>query len=87
MFGPELSYADKMSRSGEKIAIIKYSFGGTALYPGAGYGDWYPDQKRRNHFDNALATTDNAFEVADINDDGTINILDVINVIMEILES
>ena len=70
MFGPELSFADKMIESGDKIAIIKYSFGGTALYPGAGYGDWYPDQKRRNHFDNALATIDNAFEVADINDDG-----------------
>ena len=56
MFGPELSFADKMLESGEKIAIIKYSFGGTALYPGAGYGDWYPDQKRRNHLDNALAT-------------------------------
>ena len=73
MFGPELSFADKMSGSGEKIAIIKYSFGGTALYPGAGYGDWYPDQKRRNHFDNALATIDNAFEVADINGDGRLD--------------
>ena len=73
MFGPELSFSDKMTESGEKIAIIKYSFGGTALYPGAGYGDWYPDQKRRNHFDNALATVDNAYQVADINGDGRLD--------------
>ena len=73
MFGPELSFANKMLESGEKIAIIKYTFGGTALYPGAGYGDWYPDQKRRNHFDNALATIDNAFQVADINRDGRLD--------------
>jgi len=73
MFGPELSFADKMIESGEKIAIIKYSFGGTALYQGAGYGDWYPDQKRRNHLDNALATINNAFDVADINRDGRLD--------------
>ena len=73
MFGPELSFADKMIESGGKIAIIKYSFGGTALYPGAGYGDWYPDQERRNHLDNALATINNAFDVADINGDGRLD--------------
>ena len=73
MFGPELSFADKMIESGEKIAIIKHSFGGTALYPGAGYGDWYLDQKRRNHFDNALAAIENAFQVADINRDGLLD--------------
>ena len=73
MFGPELSFADKMIKSGDKIAIIKYSFGGTALYPGAGYGDWCPDQKRRNHFDNALATIENALQVADINRDGRLD--------------
>ena len=53
--------ASRNIKSGEKIAIIKYSVGGTALYQGAGYGDWYPDQKRRNHLDNALATIKNAF--------------------------
>ena len=73
MFGPELSFADRMIESGEKIAIIKYSFGGTALYPGVGYGDWYPDQKRRNHLDNALSTINNAFDVADINGDGRLD--------------
>ena len=73
MFGPELSFADKMIERGEKIAIIKYSFGGTALYPSVRYGDWYPDQKRRNHLDNALATINNAFDVADINGDGRLD--------------
>ena len=73
MFGPELSFADKMVESGEKIAIIKYSFGGTALYPGAGYGDWHPDQERLNHLDNALSTINNAFDVADINGDGRLD--------------
>ena len=73
MFGPELSFANKMIKSGEKIAIIKYSFGGTALYPGAGYGDWYPDQERRNHLDNAFSTINNAFDFADINGDGRLD--------------
>ena len=73
MFGPELSFVKKMTIDGVKIAIIKYSFGGTALYPGAGYGDWYPDQKRRNHLDNALSTINNAFDVADINKDGRLD--------------
>ena len=30
MFGPELSFAKKMKTDGEKIAVIKYSFGGSA---------------------------------------------------------
>ena len=73
MFGPELSFAKKMTSYGVKIAIIKYSFGGTALYPGAGYGDWHPDQERINHLDNALSTINNAFDVADINGDGRLD--------------
>jgi len=73
MFGPELSFAKKMTSDGVKIAIIKYSFGGTALYPGAGYGDWHPDQERINHLDNALSTINNAFDVADINGDGRLD--------------
>jgi len=43
------------------------------LYQGAGYGVWHPDQKRRNHLDNALATVNNAFDVADINRDGRLD--------------
>ena len=70
LFGPELSFANRMKKSDEKIAIIKYSFGGTSLYPGAGYGDWKPDIMRRNHYDNALSTIKNAYEIKDINGDG-----------------
>ena len=73
MFGPELSFANKMVQSGEKISIIKYSFGGSSLSPNAEYGDWKPDQLWRNHFDNALSTINNAFEIADINGDGRLD--------------
>ena len=73
LFGPELSFASTMVNNGEKIAIIKYSFGGTSLYPGAGYGDWNPDQMRRNHYDNALSTINNAYEIKDINGDGRLD--------------
>ena len=44
MFGPELSFANKMFQSGEEISIIKYSFGGSSLSPNAEYGDWKPYQ-------------------------------------------
>ena len=73
MFGPELYFAKKMTSDGVKITIIKYSLGGTALYPGAGYGDWYPDQERINHLDNALSTINNVFDVANINGDGRLD--------------
>jgi len=73
LFGPELSFANAMKKDDEKIGIIKYSFGGTSLYPGAGYGDWNSDQMRRNHYDNALSTINNAFEVKDINGDGRLD--------------
>ena len=69
-FGPELSFANTMITNGEKVAIIKYSFGGTALYSGAGYGDWNPGIDIRNHYDNALSTISNAYDVIDINGDG-----------------
>ena len=69
-FGPELSFAHILSHKNERIAIIKYSFGGTALYPGAGYGNWSPSTTKRNHYDNAIATIRNAYEVIDINGDG-----------------
>jgi len=69
-FGPELSFANTLIINGEKVAIIKYSFGGTALYSGAGYGDWNPGIDIRNHYDNALSTISNAYDVIDINGDG-----------------
>lgn len=72
-FGPELSFANEIKNYGKNIAIIKYSFGGTALYPGAGYGNWKPDVALKNHFDNALASIDNALSVTDINNDGRLD--------------
>jgi len=72
-FGPELSFANTLIGKGEKIAIIKYSFGGTALFPGAGYGDWNPGIEKRNHYDNALETIKNAYDVGDINGDGRLD--------------
>ena len=72
-FGPELSFAKRLSSHSEKIAIIKYSFGGTALYQGAGYGNWDPDFNGNNHYDNAVATIQNSQSIADINGDGVMD--------------
>ena len=69
-FGPELSFSKILSREGTKIAIVKYCFGGTALFQGAGYGNWDPDFDGNNHYDNALNTIKNAYDVDDINGDG-----------------
>ena len=55
-FGPELLFASKLQQHGDKIAIITYIFGGTALYLGTRYGNWNYDEKNRNHYDNTLAT-------------------------------
>ena len=74
-FGPELSFANTLAKKGTKVAIIKYSFGGTALFQGAGYGNWDPDQQGINHYDNALATIKNAYDDNDINNDGRPDIL------------
>jgi len=74
-FGCELSFAKYISDYGEKVAIIKYSFGGTALFPGAGYGNWDPDYELNNHYDNALTTVKNAFDIRDINSDGREDLL------------
>ena len=69
-FGPELSFASTLATKGARIAIIKYSYGGTALFAGAGYGNWEPDFDHNNHYDNALTTIRNAYAVTDINNDG-----------------
>ena len=69
-FGPELSFASSLARIYGKVAIIKYSFGGTALFKGAGYGDWDPDFNGFNHYDNAISTIKNAYNISDINGDG-----------------
>lgn len=75
-FGPELAFGRRMAElnPGERIAIIKYSRGGTSLLEGAsGYGNWEPDSELGggwNQYDFALATIRNATVRADIDGDG-----------------
>lgn len=74
-FGPELSFGHAMAAqpSRARIAIVKYSMGGTALAHGAGFGNWDPDSRDGhviNQYDHALATIANALTHADIDGDG-----------------
>jgi len=75
-FGPELAFGDHLAKHnpGKKIAIIKYSRGGTSLsLAAAGYGTWDPDfsaGNQRNQYDNALTSIREAMSVQDINGDG-----------------
>ena len=71
-FGPELSFAKKIQElhPNEKIAIIKYSRGGTSIEIGSPAGCWTIDFKGTNQFDHFLKTLQNAFDVKDINGDG-----------------
>lgn len=75
-FGPELTFGITMAsaRSGERIAIIKFSRGGTGLVNGvSGYGSWDPDYdegNRRNQYDNALSAISAALATRDIDGDG-----------------
>ena len=75
-FGPELSFGRTLSEQfpDRKIAIIKYSRGGTALVHGvSGYGSWDPDyteKNDRNQYDNALTSVALATGTSDIDEDG-----------------
>jgi len=76
-FGVELSFAKKMQElyPNEKIAIIKYSRGGSSIDKDAAgpYGCWDPDyigSNGLNQYDYFLTTLQNAFDVKDINGDG-----------------
>jgi hypothetical protein len=74
-FGAELSFAKQLSRAmgDKKIAIIKYSVGGTGLALKSGYGNWSPDFAEgdgKNQYDFALKTIENAFNQHDIDGDG-----------------
>jgi len=76
-FGVELSFAKKLQElyPNEKIAVIKYSRGGTAIDADAAgpYGCWDPDyigSNGINQYDHFLTTIRNAFDVKDINGDG-----------------
>ena len=79
-FGVELSFAKRLQElySNEKIAIIKYSRGGTSIDSLAAYcfGSWEPDYKGItgiNQYDHFLATIRNAMSVKDIDGDGEEN--------------
>lgn len=79
-FGPELSFGRTMTRlsPGTKIAIVKYAKGGSALFGGAGYGNWEPDFVQHdgiNQYDHALTTLRNALSQTDIDADGNADIL------------
>lgn len=75
-FGPELTFAQTLLSEDpdSKIAIIKYSRGGTGLVHGvSAYGSWDPDGYQDggpNQLDYALTTIGDALAVADINGDG-----------------
>jgi hypothetical protein len=75
-FGPELSFGAWLQKENldQKIAIIKYSRGGSALQEGvSGFGTWAPDYNDGNainQYDNFLKTLDNAFAIRDIDGDG-----------------
>ena len=76
-FGMELSFAKKLQEyyPNEKIAIIKYSRGGTSIDSLAAgrYGSWEPDFKGKNginQYDHFLRTVNMAMNVNDIDNNG-----------------
>jgi hypothetical protein len=84
-FGVELSFARKLLElePGAKIAIIKYSRGGSSIDREAAHrwGCWdpdYPDESSTgiNQYDHFLATIRNATSVDDIDGDGQPDILE-----------
>ena len=76
-FGIELSFAAKLQElyPNEKIAIIKYSRGGTSIDSLAArhFGSWEPDFRGKtgiNQYDYFLETLRNAMDIDDIDGDG-----------------
>lgn len=75
-FGPELAFGRRLAalESDSKIAIVKYTRGGSSLQDGAsGYGSWAPDSNVGNginQYDNALSTIRKALSQRDIDNDG-----------------
>ncbi|PWE00612.1 sialate O-acetylesterase [Marinilabilia rubra] len=80
-FGVELSFAAKIKEfyPNEKIALIKYSKGGTSLDTLApNYGCWDPEYvgvKGINQYDNFLTTVTNAYRIKDIDGNGIDDVL------------
>jgi len=76
-FGVEMTFASelKLLDPGAKIAIIKYSLGGTSIdeEAAANFGSWdpqYRDGEGINQYDHFLATVSNALSSRDIDGDG-----------------
>ena len=72
-FGPELTFGKRLVEldPAAKIAIVKYSRGGTPLYvDGKGYGTWNPEVAGLNQYDYALRTLRDARAITDIDGDG-----------------
>jgi hypothetical protein len=81
-FGPELSFAKKLQElyPNEKIALIKYSRGGSSLDSLAArdYGSWEMDYRGTNginQFDHYLTTIKEAFKTKDIDQNGKEDLL------------
>lgn len=80
-FGPELAFGARIKAlfPDQKIAIIKYSRGGTSIAAGAsGYGCWEPDfevGEGLNQYDSYFTTLRSAFADEDINKDGRRDVL------------
>lgn len=77
-FGIELTFVKKLQKlyPNEKIAIIKYSRGGSSIDSLAAgkFGSWEPDYNGKtgiNQYDHFLKTIRSAMSVKDINEDGT----------------
>ena len=75
-FGPEVTFGHALSATDPeaRIAIVKFSRGGTALVDGvSGFGSWDPDytaSNGRNQYDNALTAISEALRTHDVDGDG-----------------
>lgn len=75
-FGPEWSFGKAIAAAhpGERVALVKYSRGGTGLIDEvSGYGSWDPAYRKangRNQYDNALTAIEGAMTTGDIDGDG-----------------
>ena len=74
-FGPELTFGATLAALApdQKIALVKYSRGGSGLAADIGFGSWDPDYIRNggiNQYDHALTTIRNAMAQSDIDGDG-----------------
>jgi len=81
-FGIELSLAAKLQElyPGERIALIKYSRGGTSIdsLASGSFGCWEPDYRGSsgiNQYDHFLTTVSSAMNTTDIDGDGNRDIL------------